>query len=146
MNQQQKRYVVQRVDKLVEETRLKLLDKCEPVPPTPLTAQQAQKMIKNGTAKLKSNSHKKDDVSYVSLSDVFDFSGLKGFSTPKTKKVSRSGRYDSYKVDAKKYDTLVVPYTKKAERIKDKIVLSDGVDALKLIQELEAYGESLLAK
>jgi hypothetical protein len=128
MNQTQKRYAIERVE-AIENQKLRDLKESIPAPkPKKLTVKSACKLIKDGKVKMSGKAAPDTTIDGEYISKCFDFSKYHDY---------RPGyRCSSY--DTEKYAKLSQPIIKKAQDIKDQLMLGNADEALKMIQEFEA--------
>ena len=121
MNQTQKRYAIDRVNQIVRDKEKSLREKFT-TKKVELSRQEKVTKIRKGQVKIFSDKNITYNKCSFYLTDVFDFSPFE----------KQGG------VDKKKYDDTMSPVRKKAQEVKDKIMLGDADEALKMIEQLEA--------
>ena len=121
MTHSEKQYAMKRVDDIVSLKQSHADKKCR-IPSITLTNQQKVELIRKGQVKPRPAREIRNSSYNIELKQVFDFS-----------KYERSRGNDDVL-----YEKLMAPITKKAQQIKDKIMLGNADAALKMILALEA--------
>lgn len=117
MNKAQITYAIQRVDTSLK-SKISAVEEKYTVKKKALTVTDVYKAIKEGAVKVNKGYETTKIDSYIDLDDVFDLSPL--------------GYRDV--VDTKKSAPEIAKLKKEAESIKDKLILGDCQEALKLIE------------
>lgn len=121
MNHTQKKYAMERVDGIAS-AKIEAIEEAMPTTPHKiLTYRKAEKLIKEGKVKMIA-SPSKEIHCYRNFVDTFDFSKHHDYNR-------RTPNYDP-KAFKKKADVV----RKERTRIKDKIMLGDAEEALKMIE------------
>jgi len=129
MNQNQRKYVFERIDILVAVKNEKVKQKHK-IKYQVLTCQEAAELIRSGKVKVKTK-YDNDDRKYGenrNMSDFFDFS-----------KYHKPKKYGEPEYDTKAIDKVMEPIEAEARRIKDQAMLGDAKELMGMIAAFETF-------
>jgi hypothetical protein len=122
MNQNQIKYAMERVNQIAIAKVAAIKEACKLPPPARITYGQLLSLFKKGKVALKYSEERIVESSH-SLCYAFN--------------LDEYTKYSSEEIDDKKYSTQSAAFWKKSKEIKDKLMLGDAEDALKMIQDFD---------